>query len=424
LAPRPSPPKASVGSLQSETNRAVGSVPLIILQAENYRFADTYAATVAQACDDFSKSVATPEARLAALRWKLSQATAAYIDASGGYAVLNSLDLVVLSVVSRMVVEDYGVRQVFGEAAQPLLETHRQLETNAWSLVSGVLTPSQRQELVELIQKWRQENPDYRYVSGLRFRELAAAVGKSLEREANSRKTSVFSLLYLDPLASMDPTAAALQQTRATAERAMYYAQRMPTLLNWQMEVLVHQVTAQPESKQILTNAQQLVRTAESLAETSKQLPQQLTDIFVSEEKRTRALLGEARQTLVAGNEMATSVNAAIKSLDDFVRYVTPTNTVSPRPTNSQPFSVLDYGSAAIEVATAAKELNALINSMNETTPRLEKLSQQATERADQMFSRAFRLGLVLMAVFLAGLVLTGLIYRLLVNALTSKRDQ
>ncbi len=424
IAPKPSPPKATVGSLQFETNRAIGSVTLIVLQAEGMRFADNYAVMVAQACDDFAKTVSTPEARLAALRWKLGQATAAYIDASGPHPILNALDLIVLTTTARMVVEDYGVGQVFGEAALPLLATHRRLETNSWSLVSGVLTPSQQEELAELIQRWRKDNPNQRYVGGIRFRELAAAVGKTIQNQSTTRKTSVFSLLYLDPLASMDPTAAALQETRSAAERAMYYAQRMPHLLNWQVEVLAHQLAAEPASKQILSNAQQLVRTAESLTETSKNLPQQLSDAFRSEEKRARDLLVEARQTLSAGNEMAASVNAAIKSLNDFVHYVTPTNTVSARSSNSPPFNVLDYGTAAGEVANAAKELNALVLAMNETTPRLEKLSQQATERADQMFQRAFRLGLILIAVFLAGLVLAGLIYRALDNRLTSRRRQ
>jgi hypothetical protein len=421
MAPRPSAPKATVESFRQTTNRPMGSVSMIVLHAEVMRFADNYAAMISQASDDFAKKVETPAARLAALKWKLSQATAAYVDASGPHPVLNSLDLVVLATVARMVIEDYGVGEVFGEAALPLLETHRRLETNAWSLVKGVLKPEQRQELADMIQKWREENPHQRYVGGIRFGELAAAVGKSMQ-QTSSKPTSVFSLLFIDPLASMDPTAAALQEARYSAERAVYYGQRMPQLLNWQVELLVSQLADQPESKQILSNAQRLVSSVEILSETSKQLPQQLTNLFVSEERRVRDLLGEARQTLSTGHEMAASVNAAIKSLDEFVRFVTPTNSTSGPSTNSQPFNVLDYGRAAAQVAEAARELNGLLNAMNKTTPHLAKLSQEATDRADWVLNRAFRLGLILILVFLAGLVLAGLIYRALVNRLTSDR--
>jgi len=133
-----------MGSLQVATNRPIGSVTLIVLRAEGMRFADDYAATVAQAADDFASKVATPNARIAALKWKLNQANSAYIAASGLHPTLNALDLVVLATASRMVVEDYGVGQVFGAEALPVLETHRKLETNAWLLVNAVLTPGQR----------------------------------------------------------------------------------------------------------------------------------------------------------------------------------------------------------------------------------------------------------------------------------------
>src|SRR5262245_25187153 len=358
--PRASAPKATVASLQPPTNRVVGSVSLLVLQAETMRFADNYATIVAQAADDFGQRMATPDARLAALKWKLGQATAAYVDASGPHPVLNALDLVVLTTVARMVVEDYGVGEGFGDSALPLLETHRRLETNAWLLVGAVLKSEQRQELTEMIQKWRQNNPHQRYVGGIRFGELAVALGESAHQKSAS-PTSVFSLLFMDPLASMDPTASALQEARYAAERAMYYAQRMPLLLNWQVEVLAGQLAAQPESKQILSNAQRLVSSAEIFVETSKQLPQQLTNVFVSEEKRMRELLSEARQTLSTGNDMATSVNAAIKSLDEFVRFVTPTNSPSVRDTNSPPFNVLDYGTRSEEHTSELQSLRHLV---------------------------------------------------------------
>jgi len=424
LASRPSPPKATVATLQTVTNRPVGSVTLMVLQAEAMRFADNYVAIVAQAADDFASKAATSAARLAALRWKLNQATAAYVDASGSHPVLNALDLVVLATVARMVVEDYGVGQVFGAAARPMLETHRKLETNAWLLVNGVLKPGQRQELADMIQKWREEYPHQRYIGGIRFGELAVALGQSMS-QASGRPTSVFSLLYLDPLASMDPTAAALQEARYSAERAMYYAQRMPHLLNWQVELAAIELASQPESQQILSNAQSLVSSAEIFAETSRQLPQQLAGVFAAEEKKARELLDETHRTLKAGNEMAGSVNAAIKSLDEFVHFVMPTNSSPATPgTNGRPFNVLDYGTAATQVATAAKELNALLGAVNATTPQLAQLSEQATARADRMLNRAFGLGLVLVVVFLAGLVLVGLIYRALVKRLTSNRRE
>ena len=104
-----SPQKAEVTSLQLGTNASSAAVTTGVLQVQVMRFADSYVACIAQAADDFGAKVGTPKARLAALKWKLGQATSAYTDATGPNPVVNALDMLVLVSVSRMVVEDYGV---------------------------------------------------------------------------------------------------------------------------------------------------------------------------------------------------------------------------------------------------------------------------------------------------------------------------
>jgi methyl-accepting chemotaxis protein len=126
------------------------------------------------------------------------------------------------------------------------------------------------------------------------------------------------------------------------------------------------------------------------------------------------------RQTLNAGGEAATAINTAIKSLDSFVRYVSPPNTNrTTLSTNSQPFNVLDYGTAASQIGAAAKDLNALLASVNQSTPQIAQLSQQTTANAERVVHHAFRLGLALILVLLAGSVLAGLTYRFLASKLT-----
>ena len=72
--------------------------------------------------------------------------------------------------------------------------------------------------------------------------------------------------------------------------------------------------------------------------------------------------------TLDSAGGAATNINAAIQSLAAFVRYVSPTNTSSPSPaTNSRPFNVLDYGTAAGQIGEAAKNLSALLTTVNQS---------------------------------------------------------
>ena len=161
MRPSASQPRAEIKSLQAPAKKPTGSDSITILQLQVMRFADLYATKVAQACDDFSASVGTPDARLDALRWKLGQSTSAFINASDPNPQLNALDLLVLATLSRMVVEDHYVKK-YGDAAQPWLETHRDLETDAWALARSELKPNQQQELRDMIQEWRRKNPNQR----------------------------------------------------------------------------------------------------------------------------------------------------------------------------------------------------------------------------------------------------------------------
>ncbi len=419
-----SQPKAQVNSFEL-TNRASGPVALTVLQAQVMRFADTYVATVAQACDDVAAKVPTnAPLRLSVLRWKLGQATSVYTDATGENPAINALDLLVLTTMARMVVEEYG-QQTYGDAIQPLLDAQRNLETNAWMLAGGVLKPAQEQELRGMIAEWRVKNPNQRYVGPIRFREFISALGKA-PTKADSSPTSIFSLLYLDPLAGLDPTAAAIQETRELGERAMYYSQRMPMLLSWQVEVLAYQLAGQPESQQVLNDANHLATAADVFAKTAQQLPQlvndqrqaaiqQILDGLTEQGNKSRELLNDTRSTFDSAGAAATNINAAIQSLTEFVRFVTPTNS-TPSTTNSHPFNVLDYGTAATQIGAAANNLNALLAPVNQSAPQIEKLGQQTKTDADDIVRHAFYYGVALVLILLIGSVVAKLVYRKLAD--------
>ena len=234
--------------------------------------------------------------------------------------------------------------------------------------------------------------------------------------------TSIFSLLYLDPLAGLDPAAAAIQETRELGERAMYYSQRMPMLLSWQMEMLAYQLADQPESKQILNDASRLATSAEVFAKTTQQLPQlvndqrqaaiqQVLDGLTSEANKSRELLTDTRSTLNSASAAAAGINTAVQSLTEFVRFVSPTNVAAAAATNSRPFNVLDYG-------TAARDLNTTLQSMNQSAPALANLSRLTAAQAKQVVDHAFRCGLLLIFSLMIGAVIAGISYQYLATKL------
>jgi hypothetical protein len=407
---------------------------VVVLQSEVMREADEYVGAVAQATTDFHARVPTIEARDAAQQWKLLEATAAYINATGENPVLNAVDMVVLASMSRIVMEDYWVGKKFGDAALPLLETHRHLETNAWKIVEKVLTPAQRDEVNKMIANFRRRFPEMRFVGAARFPELAAKLEKVGTVEEGKKGGNLLSMFDINPLAGLDPATQAIEQTRLLAQRITYYAQRAPMLLSWQVEMTTYQLAAQPEAQTVLSNLTDVAQSTTVFAGTAKELPKlvhdereaainQFFDRFAiertnlladlsQEETKLRGLLNETRQALGAGNDMAKSVNTAIQSLDTFVRYVSPpeTNTAPAAPdTNSHPFNILDYGEAATRIGAMATNLTTMIFAANQSEAQVARLSRQATADAKEVIRYAFRLGAML--ILLAGVIAGGLLW-------------
>jgi hypothetical protein len=421
---------------------ATGTMPAAALQSEVLRFADSYVAAVADASDQVAATIKTRDAQVAALHWKINQATSAYLDATGENPLVNALDLLVLASVSRMVVEAGGAGEALGPAPEPLLTEQKDLETMAWNLAGQFLTPDQRQELQNLIQEWRKKNPNDRSVATARFRDFALELGK-ISSPGNIRPTSIFSMLYIDPLAGLSPTTVAIQQSRELAERTVSYAERAPTILRWQAELLALQIGGQPDAQQVMTDLERASLSISDVAKTVQGVPElvdaqrkaAIDQFFAgvaaersailadmgSQESRFRDLLSQLQLTMNAGGQMGTSLTETIKSLDAFVRYVSPPTPPNAPPAKpGKPFDPLDYGKAASDVGGMARDLNAFLQSVEKTAPKLAGIGQQTGEDLKGVIDHAFWRGLILVGVLLVGSIPVRLAYRALARKVGS----
>jgi len=244
----------------------------------------------------------------------------------------------------------------------------------------------------------------------------------------------VFSLVNLDPTTGLDPAVREITLTRLFAERAMYTAQRMPFVLRLQTEFLMEQLAQQPAIQQVLTNSTRITDSAdrfsrgwEDTSRTITQLPDRLAterkEILAAleeQESKLRALAAEVNQSLVSAEKMSTSLNTTLTTFDALMKRfgVGEPKAITAPATNARPFNVLDYGTAAEQVAVMAKDLNTLITTVTQSLPQLKVVSQQASTEAQQVVDRAFQRGLLLIVILLAGSVLAALAYRILVNKL------
>jgi hypothetical protein len=190
------------------------------LQARSMRFADEYVGRVIEETAKFTSTIEDPEVRYLIAGWRLSQANAAYANASGPSPVVNALDLVTLATLSRMVVED-SLLPLYPDTGRQLLETHRDLEKTAWTLCDEFLTPGQIADFHSILDEWRAQHPKVSSVAFIHFLDFARQIGRPRPGEAE-RSGGLFAMLGLDPLAGLDPAVREIEQTRARAERTIY----------------------------------------------------------------------------------------------------------------------------------------------------------------------------------------------------------
>jgi 16S rRNA C1402 (ribose-2'-O) methylase RsmI len=140
----------------------------------------------------------------------------------------------------------------------------------------------------------------------------------------------------------------------------------------------------------------------------------QFMDALQDQETRARALLAEMRRTLDAGTGAATAVHGALGSLEGILA-----RTSAPSPPGSppgHPFDVREYTRALEQLARSAREVEALLRSVNQDAPRLAALvgdagrevSDRGRALVDHVFQRAVALVLVLVGSSLAA----ALVYR------------
>jgi hypothetical protein len=195
---------------QSDSRRAQ---KLFILQVRVMRFADEYAGAIIEPLRRLKAGTSNADDRLMAQNWQVSQVTAAYTIATGPSPVVNTLDMIVLATLSRMVVEDEWITARFGERATPLREAYRRVEAEARDIGKNVITTEQFAQLQRVIDEWRQKNPHIRAVGYVHFLDFANSIGHPNSSEVAS-PTGLFSVLGLDPLSGLDPAVRELAQTR------------------------------------------------------------------------------------------------------------------------------------------------------------------------------------------------------------------
>ena len=417
---------SSCGSLRrflSKDESQQRALHLQDVQLKVMRFADEYSGRINEPVQQFNSLSVSPEDRLRAQNWRLSQATSAYTIASGPNPTVNAVDMVVLATLSRAVVEDYWVGELYRERATRLLDVHRSLEQQVWTIVEGVLTEEQRAQLREVIEQWRAEHPHTRAVAHVHFASFARSLDKPTGGRAH-QGGGLFSFLGLDPLGNLDPAVREIEQTRQLAERTIYYLQRAPSLLDMQIERLVYQLAVMPETKATLLDVERISLAAAAAGDLANNLPAlvarerhatiaELTAALHAEQAELGALLKEVRETLNAGSATSDSVGETLRTLDVLTaRFGTKDAAPAHASAPARPFDITEYADTARELTVTAQALQSLIAQVDSSSAGVEQLSAAASRDLRAVVDHAFWRGVYLILVLAVVILLATLSYR------------
>ena len=360
-----------------------------------------------QATDELKKGATTTKERGAVMMLQLDYLNAIVDIAIGPEPELNLVDMIVLVTLSRITLEDYWVPEVFGDSGEKLLETIRRIETDIWAAAPMVLEEEQQEELRDLIQEWRQNNPDQYRISNIRFTDLAKGQKRAAKKGQKHRGV----------LAEVKVASTAIDEFTLVAQQLLVIVKVLPTLAVMEAELSFYEIISLPEMETLLKDADRLTQVSERLADQVEKMPewvsaerQQLLQDLASEEKRLRGLLTDVRQTMAEGGELISLANTTVNSVDS----LTDRLESGPFAENLATFDIREYRHTAAEASKTLRELNLLLESVGPLMDTLEAKQSlpfviQVVDSLDKQMegwiTRAFVLAAALILIFFLSLL-------------------
>ena len=404
-------PEKGIRSMFS-LNQENGAPDPVELQSQLLRFADNSIESLNLAIGKLQREDDKATRRRTLLRRRITTTNDILAIATGANTYANLLDMVILASLNRMNVEDYWIPKFYGESAKPYLLASQEVEKEIWRIAATTLKKEQLSELRAAIKTWHEQHPNVRSPSDLGALGFASEVAQSNRSSRPGITSSVFNLLSIDPLAGLDPATRELANTRLFAERGLFLARHMPTLIRWETELLIIQTAEMPQMEKLLANTTQLSESADRFSQTAERLPglisaerQQIVQALDAQQPGLTSLAAQTEKALDAGKQMSNASTATLKSFQDVVRQLQ----ASPSNPNAEPFRINDYTAAAAQINAAAQDLVKLLQAFDQTlapgkldglSARLDAVIRQTQasgkELVDYTFRQTLFLGLIL----------------------------
>lgn len=403
------------------------------LQAAVVSHADRFMAIVGQAAFNFEIELPTQEARLIAARRKVYTMSAVVTISTGSDPAVAMLDMVVLSMLNRMVWEDHWQPKVFGKPASIMVDAFQKTEDDIYTIAAKLLTPLQITELRELIADWHAQHPNQTAVDFIRFSDFG-----ELGRKPALKKIKAAGGL----LAPVKQAAQAADEIRLTSERAMFLITKMQLIMGLQAELIYKELVMQPEVTGLLENVTDFKNQMGALPDQiSKERQAALRDIskLVSNERkavlkafddresklrtifsdtqatmdRADALLSSLQETMASAEKIMGKTESAGRIFTELVgsvdRLATRLDSGQPEEP-SKPIDIESYIPALDKLNQSLQKATVLVGTVDQSGgPMIQQLVKEINTAAERRIDHVFWLLIILFS--LAGVIGIGMVF-------------
>ena len=216
------------------------------------------------------------EAKSQATTWRIQAARAIYQAATGPSPLAGLLDTIVVVSTGKVLFDRREIAAKWGPASRHIQAALAADENRVWEVAKDYLTPTQIQEFRQSIADWAakgasnetdefDELPDFRQIAHL------------VTNPSGSSGSSIMNFLSLDPLAGLEPAAREVALTRQYAERMLFWAQRLPMMVQDQIELATLHAERLPEVTTTVASLERATVAAERIAKTTETLPAEIS---------------------------------------------------------------------------------------------------------------------------------------------------
>jgi hypothetical protein len=254
---------------------------------------------------------------------------------------------------------------IWGDRAEPLVVNLRKAREDIWEIAAKVFTQDQLDEIDLLIANWWHTKGGTEFVAYVRFSDVATRKGRAIVEDVRGGGG------LLEPL---DRATEQFEEANFAAQRAFFWAKRVPLFANWQALALVYEFMVMPEVQGALSDARRIADMIEGFPEgidakgtMARQLISDvrgtLTDAGLLLDK-----VGPIMQTVQGITvESGTALGHVNQALDRVAAMQAQSGN-APAGEPSRPVDIAEYGALLEQVRLSLVEANSLLASADRLT--------------------------------------------------------